>query len=49
MPLNVDVMQQMLSDPDNYYISYFDWDADKADFVEKMSGVFSDYVIELRS
>ena len=44
--LNADVMQQMLSDPDNYYISYFDWDADKADFVEKMSGVFSDYVIE---
>ena len=46
VPLNADVMQQMLSDPDNYYISYFDWDADKADFVEKMSGVFSDYVIE---
>lgn len=46
VPLNADVMQQMLSDPDNYYISYFDWDSDKADFVEKMSGVFSDYVIE---
>ena len=46
VPLNADVMQQMLSDPDNYYISYVDWDSDKADFVEKMSGVFSDYVIE---
>ena len=46
VPLNADVMQQMLSAPDDYYISYFAWDADKADFVEKMSGVFSDYVIE---
>ena len=46
VPLNADVMQQMLSAPDDYYISYFDWDADKADFVEKLAGVFSDYVIE---
>ena len=46
VPLNADVMQQMLSAPDDYYISYFDWDADKADFVEKLAGVFSYYVIE---
>lgn len=46
VPLNADVMQQMLSAPDDYYISYFAWDADKADFVEKLAGVFSDYVIE---
>ena len=44
--LNADVMQQMLSDPDNYYISYFDWDINKALFVEKLAIVFSDYVIE---
>ena len=44
--LNTDVMQQMLSDPDNYYISYFDWDINKALFVEKLAVVFSDYVIE---
>ena len=46
VPLNADVMQQMLSAPDDYYISYFAWDADKADFVEKLASVFSDYVIE---
>ena len=39
-------MQQMIAAPENYQISYLDWDIDKATFVEKLADVFSDYVID---
>lgn len=46
VPLNVDTMQQMLAAPDNYFVSYFDWNIDKAQFVEKLAEIFADNVIE---
>lgn len=46
VPLNADTMQQMIAAPENYQISYLDWDIDKATFVEKLADVFSDYVID---
>ena len=46
VPLNADTMQQMIAAPENYQISYLDWNVDKALFVEKLADVFADFVID---
>lgn len=46
VPLNADIMQQMIAVPDNYQISYLDWNEDKAVFISKIEEVFADYILD---
>lgn len=46
VPLNVDTMQQMIAVPDNYQISYLDWNEDKAVFISKVEELFADYILD---
>ncbi|SFO36166.1 hypothetical protein SAMN05216515_1324 [Eubacterium pyruvativorans] len=46
VPMTSDTLQAINSSPDDYQISYLDWDPEKQRFVTDIAEMFSQYVIE---
>lgn len=46
VPINVDTIVQINSDPEAFSLSYLDWDEEKEVYVNKLAEVFADFVIE---
>ena len=46
VPINVDTIVQINSDPAAFSLSYLDWDEEKEVYVDKLAEVFADFVIE---
>lgn len=46
VPINSDVLLQINSDPNSFYLSYLDWNKEKEDYINRLSDLFSEYVIE---
>ena len=43
---SVDALVQINAEPDSYYLEYLDWNPEKESYIKRLSGVFSDYVVE---
>lgn len=43
---SVDVLVQINSEPSNYFLEYLDWNPEKEDYITRLAGAFSDYVID---
>lgn len=46
IPLTADVLLQINADPNNFSLAYLDWSPEKAEFIQQLAEIFSDYVIE---
>lgn len=46
IPLNVDTLLLVNSKPEQFYISYLDWNPEKENFINTLAETFGDYVIE---
>ena len=46
VPLNVDTLLQLNSKPEQFYMSYLDWNPEKDNFINILAEVFDDYVVE---
>lgn len=46
LPLSADTLQMINAKPEDYYLTYLDWNPEKQLFVTKLSEIFSQYVIE---
>lgn len=46
VPVNPEVMLQINSKPEMFTLSYLDWDSEKSEFVNKIAGIFSEYIVE---
>lgn len=44
--VNVDTLLQINAKPENFTLSYLDWDPEKAEFVQKIAKIFEEYVID---
>lgn len=45
LPITSDVLLQINSNPEGFILTYLDWNPDKEEFVQKLSVLFSEYVI----
>lgn len=43
---NVDTLLQINAKPENFTLSYLDWNPEKAEFIQKIAEIFEEYVIE---
>ena len=46
LPMSADTLQMINASPADYSLVYLDWNPEKQAFVNKLSDIFSDYVIE---
>lgn len=46
VPITADVLLQVNANPEGFTLAYLDWDPEKAEFVQRLAEIFSDYVIE---
>jgi hypothetical protein len=46
VPANVDVLLQINADPGNFSLTYLDWDPEKEEYIQRLSGIFAEHVIE---
>ena len=46
LPLNADTLLQLNSKPEQFYISYLDWNPEKENFINILAEAFDDYVVE---
>lgn len=46
IPLNLDTLMQLNSNPSGYYLYYLEWNNEKEKFVNELENIFKDYVIE---
>lgn len=44
-PLNADTLLQLNSKPEQFYLSYLDWDPEKETFVKALANLFDEYVV----
>lgn len=44
--LNADTLSQINADPGAFLLSYMEWDPEKEAYINKLSNLFSDYVVE---
>lgn len=44
--INSDTLLQVNANPEGFTLAYLDWDPDKAEFIQRLAEIFSDYVIE---
>lgn len=45
-PLNVDVLMQINAEPQNFSLSYVEWNQDKEDYLHLLADTFSEYIID---
>ena len=43
---NVDTLLQINAKPENFILSYLDWNPEKAEFIQRIAEIFEEYVIE---
>ena len=46
VPITADTLLQVNANPDGFTLAYLDWDPEKAEFIQRLAEIFSDYVIE---
>lgn len=46
VPLNVDTLLQLNAKPEQFYLSYLDWNPEKENFINILAKVFEDYIVE---
>lgn len=46
LPLSADTLQAINANPEDYSLVFLEWNPEKQEFVNKLSGIFSNYVIE---
>lgn len=46
VPLTADVLLQINTDPNSFSLAYLDWNPEKAEFIQQLAEIFSDYVME---
>lgn len=46
VPLSVDTMLQINAKPEQFYLSYLDWNPEKEEFVQALSDYFAEFVVE---
>ena len=46
VPITADVLIQVNANPEGFTLAYLDWDPEKAEFIQGLAEIFSDYVIE---
>ena len=46
VPITADVLLQINANPEGFTLAYLDWDPEKAEFIQGLAEIFSDYVIE---
>lgn len=44
--ITADTLLQVNANPDGFTLAYLDWDPEKAEFIQRLADIFSDYVIE---
>lgn len=44
--INSDTLLQVNANPEGFTLAYLDWDPEKAEFIQRLAEIFSDYVIE---
>lgn len=44
-PINADTIAQINAQPENYSLSYIDWNPEKEAFIRKMASCYSDYIV----
>ena len=44
--ITADTLIQVNANPDGFTLAYLDWDPEKAEFIQRLADIFSDYVIE---
>lgn len=46
VPITADTLLQVNAAPEGFTLAYLDWDPEKAEFIQRLADIFSDYVIE---
>jgi len=46
LPMSADVMAQINAKPDNFYLSYLDWNPERESYIQSLATVFQEYIIE---
>lgn len=46
VPLNADTLLQLNSKPEQFYLSYLDWNPEKEAFVRTLSEIFDEFIVE---